>query len=157
CSSNTITGLYAFSLCKNLKGIKLKGRNSTFIFYNSEQTFYFLSLKPYQKMSFIKDNSDSYIFNLTSCAFVAVYLFIEYRNKMAEEYLKENICDSVTYLTNVNDVQNLMRILHFIKKDDIDYLIEYAIQQRKTEIQVILSNYKNKTFGFSDNFDKFML
>ncbi|MDE6520215.1 MAG: hypothetical protein K2K91_07140, partial [Ruminococcus sp.] len=61
------------------------------------------------------------------------------------------------YLTDVNDVQNLMKILHFIKKDDIDYLIEYAIQQRKTEIQVILSNYKNKTFGFSDNFDKFML
>lgn len=153
---NTIVKSSAFDLGKNFKGIKLKGKRSTFIFPNSEQTFDFLSIKINHRINIIRDSADLY-FNLTSYSFAAVYLFIEYRNEAAAEYLKENIREAITYLTDFDDVQNLMKILHFIKKDDIDYLIEYAIRQHKTEIQIILSNYKNKTFGFSDNLDEFML
>lgn len=139
-----------FKYCKKFMGIKLKGRNSTFIFSNSEKSFVFLNLKNYQKIDAIRNKPDLY-------AFGAVYLFIEYKNETAEECLKKNIRDAVIYLTDVDDVQNLMNILHFIKKDDIDFLIKYAIQQQKTEIQVILSNYKNNTFGFSNSLDEFML
>lgn len=43
----------------------------------------------------------------------------------------------------------------FLTADNIDFLIEYAIQNTQRggnpEIQIMLMNYKNDKIGFSDN------
>ena len=42
-------------------------------------------------------------------------------------------------------------------QENIDDLIEYATDNKKTEAYTILVNYKNETFGFDDAFAKYKI
>ncbi|MDE7365102.1 MAG: hypothetical protein K2N27_09530 [Ruminococcus sp.] len=118
--------------------------------------------EPYRFMN-ANPNEKERLFTITAVReykiVFAMYLVFALDNTNAHLYIKKNIVDVVKYLTDVEDTENLTKILSrgYVTAENIDEMIKYAIDSRKAEIQLILFNYKNEHLGFADNFDSLML
>ncbi|MDE7097883.1 MAG: leucine-rich repeat domain-containing protein [Ruminococcus sp.] len=154
-------GIDVFKGCDNLKNITIKGRKSTVKIYNNK----FTKAEKTNIVDFVTANSDEreQIFSNMSrlvCKLpLAVFLACEHDNETAKKYIKKNITKTIKMCVDNDDAENLTSILSldYVTKENIDKLISYAIDSRKPEIQIILSNYKNDSIGFGNTFDKFML
>ncbi|MDE6520954.1 MAG: leucine-rich repeat domain-containing protein [Ruminococcus sp.] len=168
----------AFSYCENLKDItafadinfdeksfedcifeKITVRDNlssiTVYSKNLYEPYRFMNANPNEKERLLKNSTDG-----DEIAIVfALYLVFALDNTNAHLYIKKNIVDVVKYLTDVEDTENLTKILSrgYVTSENINKMIKYAIDSRKSEIQLILSNYKNEHLGFADNFDNMML
>ncbi|MBP3762213.1 MAG: leucine-rich repeat domain-containing protein [Ruminococcus sp.] len=96
------------------------------------------------------------------------YLSCDDKKEEAKKYLLEkySVNESelaVKLLKEIIDNENVAFIHHisktgdFLTKGNIDELIEYARDEEKLEISVILMNYKNEHFGFDDPLADFKL
>ncbi|MDE7365299.1 MAG: leucine-rich repeat domain-containing protein [Ruminococcus sp.] len=92
---------------------------------------------------------------------LAVFLLIEYGYPSVKAYINRNIRYIVKYLIDTRDAENLTKMLDtgYITKKNISNFINYAIQQKCPEIQLILSNFKNDNIGFKKEkaFDDLLL
>lgn len=88
--------------------------------------------------------------------FFALLRFFGYGEQQYKDYIKSEIIDIFRYITDM-DIYDLIEpvlALGFADKNNIDDIIAYAIEKHKTEIYVILLDYKNKYIGFeNDNFE----
>lgn len=91
---------------------------------------------------------------------LAVFLILGYNNETAKAYLKKNIIRCVKRLTDMEKADMLTEVLKFgyVTKKNIDRLIQYAIDNRKYEIQIILSQFRQDNFGSAeDDFNKYFV
>ncbi|MDE6520349.1 MAG: leucine-rich repeat domain-containing protein [Ruminococcus sp.] len=92
---------------------------------------------------------------------LAIFLSFEYDDPTINAYLKRNIRRVVKYLADAEDAENLTKLLDmgYITKKNVDDLISYAVNAKKPEIQLILSNFKNDSIGYRNEkvFDNLML
>lgn len=147
----------AFDLCHSVEEITLTGRNTQVIFRCPPKidnisfaslVFNFISADENEKYNMI----GKMYFSVYKIPFIIFYA-LNYESNKSLSYLKRNIHDAVKYLIDNNDSENLTNILKYIKKENIDIFIAYAIDNKKYEQQIILANYKNKKFGFDSSFD----
>ena len=87
-----------------------------------------------------------------------------FRNQQEDEtlnaYIKKNFAKMFKYLIDHDDVETVTAIIQsekFLTKRNIDKFIQYAIDNRHIEIQVLLTNYKRDKIGYSDPFQKLKL
>lgn len=85
--------------------------------------------------------------------------FINQENEKATELFKKSCKKTVCTLIDNDDIPTLYKIrdLGYFTKKNIDTFISYANENGKTEIAVILMNYKNEHLGFEDNLNKLLL
>lgn len=154
-------GIDAFKGCDWLKNITIKGRKLTIKIYNNK----FTKAEKTGIINFVTASSDereqifSNLSRLVCKIPLAIFLAFEHDNETAKAYIKRNITKTVKQCVDNDDAENLTRILSlgYVAKENIDKLISYAIDSKKPDIQVILSNYKNDNIGFGNTFDKLML
>ncbi|MEE5993896.1 MAG: leucine-rich repeat domain-containing protein [Oscillospiraceae bacterium] len=75
-------------------------------------------------------------------------------------YIKKNFAKMFQYLIDHDDVETVTAIINsgkFLTKRNVDKHINYAIDNKKYEIQVLLMDYKADKIGYSDPFQKFKL
>ncbi|MBE6875655.1 MAG: leucine-rich repeat domain-containing protein [Ruminococcus sp.] len=75
-------------------------------------------------------------------------------------YIKNQFFKMFYALTDMEEIEMIQKILDtelFVTKRNIDRLIQYAIEQEKYEIQLILTDYKYQHFGFQNPADKLKL
>lgn len=92
---------------------------------------------------------------------LAIYLALEYDDPTINAYLKRSIRRAIKYLVDIEDVENLTKILDsgYVTKRNVDDLISYAVNGKNPEIQLIISNFKNDNIGFNNEtaFDNLLL
>lgn len=92
-----------------------------------------------------------------------LFLAFEYDDEYSKDYLISNSKDVVKYCIDLDNAEILCSVLKLItiKKEDIDSLIDYSIKSKCIDIQLMLTDYKNKFIGFgnksSDLFTDFFL
>ena len=72
-------------------------------------------------------------------------------------YIRENIIKFLPYLLGNDDLETMQRMIDNGKTftaDNIDECIQYMIDNKKYEIQVLLTNYKREKIGYSDPAEK---
>ena len=80
-----------------------------------------------------------------------------FRNPEDEElyqYIRKNILKIIKVMTDQNQTEFVRKLLEdgrFITKRNIDKLIQYAIDNRKIEIQLMLMNYKAEKIGYDSD------
>ena|GEM_PF-7049819 len=80
------------------------------------------------------------------------------KNLLADMNDKLNeMLKNIIYDENVAFINHIAKTGDFLTKGNIDELIEYARDEEKLEISVILMNYKNEHFGFDDPLADFKL
>ena len=69
-------------------------------------------------------------------------------------YIKKSFVRMFRFLIDKNQVETVQKVLDatdFVTKKNIDTLILYAIDKQKTEIQLMLVNYKETHIGYEDS------
>lgn len=79
--------------------------------------------------------------------------FFGYGENEYEGYIAENIVSIANWIIDNENYKLLDAILKtdFVTDQNIDDIIEYAVQAQKTEIYVMLLNYKAENIGFADD------
>ena len=75
-------------------------------------------------------------------------------------YIKKNFAKMFKFLIDRDDADTVQKVIgsgKFLTKNNIDKLIQYAIDNKHHEIQVMLMNYKAKEIGYSDPTKKLKL
>ncbi len=106
------------------------------------------------------ENRQRLFFDIKSEAFkhsLAVLMSLsEPDNVFFSSYVKRYIRGIIAYLTELNDVENIRRLLPlgYVDEKYIDSLLEQAIAHTQAtgeaEVQLLLMEYKNRNIGFSD-------
>lgn len=76
------------------------------------------------------------------------------------DYIKKNFAKMFKYLIDNDDAETVQKVLDygkFLGKHNIDKHIQYAIDNKHIEIQVMLTNYKREKIGYSDPTKKLKL
>ena len=151
--SVTEMGTCVFSACSKLTSLTYCG--VTFSFSGTEMVHRDMILDMIKKHYFsMKINLD------------AKYAVIRsiFKNALKDEiintYIKENFAEMFQYLIDRNDIETALAVIHsgkFITSENIDEIIRYAIDKRRTEIQVLLMDYKREKIGYSDPSEKLKL
>lgn len=88
------------------------------------------------------------------------FMAVVYNNAEAVKYIKENLYYFVTYCIDEDLIDNIKQTLNhgFITKENIDQFVQYANENKKYEIQVILSRFNIENFNPStDDFNKYFV
>lgn len=158
---------FVFLCCTRFEYLKIKGENVNITLHSVEfltDNIYpqggagefvdFICAENYKKERlFAKIKVMTY---KIPCALIFAF---EYGNERAKAYIKDNVEAIVHTLTRIEDAENLTKILSlgYVTAENIDKLIQYAINKKNAEFQLILSNYKNEHLGFADNLDSLMI
>lgn len=87
---------------------------------------------------------------------LALLRFFGYGEEIYKNYIQENILKTAKYIIDTENYKLLDGIISsgFITHDNIDRIIEYAIDNQKTEMFVMLNNFKAENNWYSqENFD----
>ncbi|MDE6520953.1 MAG: leucine-rich repeat domain-containing protein [Ruminococcus sp.] len=157
------TDKFVFLCCTRFEYLKIKGENVNITLHSAEfltDNIYpqggagefvdFICAEDYKKEKlFAKIKVMSY---KIPCVLICAF---EYGDETAKAYIKDNVEAIVNALTRIEDAENLTKILSFgyVTAENIDKLIQYTIDRKNAEFQLILSNYKNEHLGFADNLD----
>ncbi len=81
------------------------------------------------------------------------------KNGIYADFIKLNIEKTVKYLIDMEDIENLIKLLPFgfVTAENIDKLVIYANEKKQTEMQIKLMNYKCDVIGYKDIFDEFKI
>lgn len=161
---------FVFLCCTRFEYLKIKGENVNITLHSAEfltDNIYpqggagefvdFICSEDYKKERFFA--KIKVIAYKVPCALIFAF---EYGNETAKAYIRDNVETIINVLTHIEDAENVAKILSmgYVTAENIDKLIQYAIDTKKAEIQLILSNYKNEHLGFAgnlDNLDSLML
>ncbi len=137
----TYIGTHTFESCRNLKEV-----------YFGEYRFpYDLSTSALDLQMIVTKN-----FSQGVCEDIKYPLILDFYQKTGDEsaldYLKANQIRIINYFIEKKQSEFLQSILEIelIKEKTIDKLIEKAIDKKAHEIYIILLNYKNEHFGYTD-------
>ena len=75
-------------------------------------------------------------------------------------YVKKNFSKMFPFLLDRDDAETVQKVLDsgkFLTERNIDKFIQYAIDNKHVEIQVLLINYKREKIGYSDPAEKLKL
>ena len=76
------------------------------------------------------------------------------KSKKALDFIKKNLTTFIFHILGFNDMEMLQFLTEtdeiFTNVKEIDYGIDLAIERKKHEIYVMLLNYKNEHFGYTD-------
>ena len=75
-------------------------------------------------------------------------------------YVKKNFSKMFPFLLDRDDAETVQKVLDsgkFLTKRNIDKFIQYAIDNKHVEIQLMLTNYKREKIGYSDPAKKLKL
>ena len=75
-------------------------------------------------------------------------------------YVKKNFSKMFPFLLDHDDAETVQKVLDsgkFLTKRNIDKFIQYAIDNKHVEIQLMLTNYKREKIGYSDPAKKLKL
>lgn len=142
-------GMDAFSYCKNLKELSING-------YTVRKNFGAVEnltgkLNQVNSMLHHKDFSVKLESDMKYPFILAYYL--KTQDETALTYIKKQFSRIVTYAIEHNDMESieaLTAIDNLFTKKNIDKLIEKAIDRNAHEIYILLLNYKNEHFGYTD-------
>jgi len=87
-----------------------------------------------------------------------------FRNQQEDEtlnaYIKKNFSKIFPFLIDRDDIETVTAVIKsekFLTKRNIDKFIQYAIDNRHIEIQLLLTNYKREKIGYTDPAKKLKL
>ncbi len=86
------------------------------------------------------------------CAAIA-HLYLQTKDEAAAGFLAEHFTEVLHLLIDHNQIAAIQRLLdasRFAERETIEEAIGYANARKRLELQVLLINYKNEHFGFSD-------
>ncbi len=121
--------------------------------------FYSVTFKPenlnyddfYKAMQMLKTKDFSKKLNGRIKNPVIIGYYLKTEDETAEAYIKKNFAKIFRFIIDNEDIETVTKLLNtgkFVTKKNIDRFIDYAIENKKMEIQVTLMNYKNDNFGF---------
>lgn len=91
----------------------------------------------------------------------AVFLLLAYDSKEGRKYVYNNIYGALKYCIDIDNPEITTRLLglrFIILKEEVDELIQYANENKRYEIQIILNEYRQNNFSSdSDDFDKYFI
>jgi len=158
--SVTSIGVYAFDGCKRMTSATVDGAEINLPspnFRDKTHIFFLLVGKNYQftaPLNRTPDVTNNLIFQMYASGL---------DEKGASAYISENFSAMFPVLINMNNTEILRKILDsekFITKKNIDDLIQYAIDQKKYQLQLMLTEYKQQKNWYQnidDITDKFKL
>ena len=142
-------GMDAFSYCKNLKELSINGyivrKNFGEVENLTGKLNQVIFMLHHKEFSVQLESAMKYPF------IVAYYL--KTQDETALTYIKRQFSKIVTYMIEQNDIETmeaLTAVENLFTKKNIDKLIQTAIDKNAHEIYVILLNYKNENFGFTN-------
>ncbi len=140
--SVTSIGDGAFKWCENLKKITFYG-----VTFEPKKLEYYDFFKAIEMLK-TKDFSKKLNSGAKNTVIVGYYLKTE--DETAEAFIKKGFARIFKWLIDNEDVETVIKLLNtgkFVTKKNIDKFIDYAIGNKKMEIQSILENYKNQYIG----------
>lgn len=161
-------GKEAFKFCSNLSSVTLASGNDSLTInstdcivndngelnMNTRNLLDFLKVDLHEKERIFNETE-----NLECKVMFAVFLTFNYKNSMAENFLKTNAVIAIKHLIDIEDGEDIKKILelNFISRDEINQLIDYASDTKKVKVKIILSSYRNDNFSISNGFDSLLL
>ena len=155
-NSATSMGWRAFCACSSLTSVTVDGAEINLPspnFRDKTHIFFLLVGKNYQftaPLNRTPDVTNNLIFQMYASGL---------DEKGASAYISENFSAMFPVLINMNNTEILRKILDsekFITKKNIDDLIQYAIDQKKYQLQLMLTEYKQQKNWYQniDDIDK---
>lgn len=162
-------GFYAFSSCPNLKELNIMGKVKT-ICKHAFTDCPVLKMVTYHGVKFTAEPGKTSIlevfrmidtkdFSLQDGWSVSLKYSVLWGmfgntpdDKEVLAAIKKNFVKMCKYLVDIDDLQMIEKILtesKLVNKRNIESMIKYTIEQNKTEMQVMLTNYKNEKLGYA--------
>ena len=152
-NSVTSIGKYAFNNCTSLTSVTIHGMTFSVVNTGNVSSDKMIHMIFYRDFS-VKMNHD------VKYAVIASILRNQHEDETLNAYVKKNFARIMKYLIDHDDVETVTAIINsgkFLTKRNIDKHINYAIDNRHFEIQVLLMDYKADKIGYSDPMAKFKL
>ena len=138
-----------FNSCIKLKKLKYRG-----IIVNPNK-YQYIDLSPLLTMIHDRDFSINMPYHSKIDVIFKIF-FADPDEKQAIDFIKKNFQNIFQTLIYVNDLDLIREILdhtEFMTAETIDEMIRLAIDKRKLEIQVMLTDYKNTHIGYQSTSD----
>lgn len=154
----TTIGHYAFGGCELLESVTISNYtvDNTYLKRNKVEISNVISMIVNRDYTVAINHSVKYS--------IVTGVFLKNSQPEAEAYIKKNALKIIRHFIDLNDyatVKGLLESDKFVNKENIDKLIDHAIASTQndsdTQIQVLLTNYKNEKFGTSNSIDKLKL
>lgn len=161
-------GKEAFKFCTNLSGVTLASSNDSLTInstncivnengelnMNTKNLLDFLKVDLHEKERIFNETE-----NYNCKVMFALFLAFNRKNSTAENFLKTNVVSAIKHLIDIEDGEDIKKILELdsISHDEINQLIDYASDNKKVKVKIILSSYRNDNFNISNGFDSLFL
>ena len=144
--SVTIIGDYAFIWCESLPSVTIGRIKGDFNAFEADDILSILVKKDYSIRTPIINDDEKY-----NVIFQMYALGLDEEGTSA--YISENFSAMFPVLINMDDTEILQKILdseEFVTEENIDELIQYAIDHQKYQSWTLLTNYKRQKNWYQD-------
>lgn len=160
---------HTFNYGENPQSITIKGRNiqvkipvvppvTSFGFYVEDDIYKFINSDLSEKENMLTKK----LFSRFLYMHLAIFIAFEYGSETGWKLMEENKYPALRRILN-NTYENDNAVIEFIKKcifteKDIDELIQHANNNKRYELQIMLSRFRQDNLGSAfDSFDKFFI